>query len=124
MAPGRPLAPELPSELVRLSELVRPLELELLLELGIPSELVLLSELVRPLELGIPLELMLLSELVRLSELVLLLEQVNAHSEQSLFIKLYSFFTRYKRMILFIIRNSSPTAIAYVSLPVFSPICH
>ena len=56
MAPGRPLAPELPSEQVRLSELVRPLELELLLELGIPSELVLLSELVRPLELGIPLE--------------------------------------------------------------------
>ena len=48
----------------------------------------------------------------------------NAHSEQSLFIKLYSFFTRYKRMILFIIRNSSPTAIAYVSLPVFSTICH
>ena len=68
MAPGRPLEPELPSEQVLLSELVRPLELELLLELGIPSELVLLSELVRPLELGIPLEPELLSELEFLLE--------------------------------------------------------
>ena len=51
MAPGRPLEPELPSEQVLLSELVRPLEL------GIPLEPELLSELEFLLEQGRPLEL-------------------------------------------------------------------
>ena len=63
MAPGRPLEPELPSEQVLLSELVRPLELELLLEPELLSELEfllepeLLSELEFLLEQGRPLEL-------------------------------------------------------------------